>query len=171
MRPTILRQITIGAALLIIVAAIAFFGSLATTPNVEGWYAEARKVPWNPPNEVFAPTWSTLYVMIAIVGFLLWRSGFQGPDEQNEARDTLRIYALQLALNAAWTPLFFATYPLIGRAAWWIALAVIFALIASVVWLIASSAPRSKTAVWLLIPYVLWLLYASSLNAGIIALN
>lgn len=171
MRPTVLRQIAVLLLLLFIVAAIAFFGSLATTPNVDGWYADATKVPWNPPNGVFAPAWTTLYVVIAIVGLLIWRAGYDEKADGNRARRTLTIYGLQLALNAAWTPIFFAGYPLIGEIAWWLALVVILALIATVVWLIASAAKWSKVAAWLLVPYLGWLIYASSLNAGIIALN
>ncbi len=171
MRPSTARQISVAVLLLAAVAAIAFFGSLATIPNVEGWYADAAKVPWNPPDGVFGPAWSVLYLLIALAGFLLWRSGHQGAGRPNAARKTLWVYGLQLGLNAIWSPLFFAGYPIIGEAAWWAALVVIVALIASVVWLVAASAKHSRAAAWLLVPYLAWLLFASSLNIGIIALN
>lgn len=171
MRPKVGRQIVVGVLLLAIVFAIAFFGSMATTPNVDGWYADVEKVPWDPPNSVFGPAWTTLYVMIAVVGFLIWRAGYDENAEHNRARRTLGIFVLQLVLNAAWTPAFFAGYPLMGRPAWWLALAVITALIATVIWLIASAARWTKVGAWLLVPYLLWLLYAATLNAGIIALN
>ncbi len=171
MSPTAVRQITVAALLLAIVAAIAYFGSLATMPNVEGWYADAAKVPWNPPNSVFGPVWTALYVAIAIIGFLIWRSGYTGVGSPNEARGTLRIYTLQLALNAVWTPIFFAGYPRVGEIAWWAALLVILALLASIIWLISATWKHSRIASWLLVPYLIWVAYASTLNAGIIALN
>ena len=88
--------------------------------------ADAEKVPWNPPNALFGPVWSVLYLMIALSGFLLWRWAAKDGRRWDPA---LTVYVVQLALNAAWTPIFFAGYPVIGEAAWWIALIVILALI------------------------------------------
>lgn len=169
-RPTVARQIVVGAGLLILVALIAFLGSLATTPNTDGWYAEATKVPWDPPNAVFGPVWSALYFLIALAGFLIWRAGYRS-DRPNAARRTLWIYSVQLILNGIWTPIFFAGFPVIGAAAWWLALFVILALIVCVVWLAVSAAKRSRIAAWIMVPYLLWLAFASTLNAGIIVLN
>lgn len=168
--PSIGRQILVGAVLLAIVFAIAALGSLATTPNVDGWYADADKVPWNPPGWVFGPAWSVLYLLIAIAGFLLWRAGAVR-DDTSRSRAVLIVFGVQLALNAVWTPIFFAAYPLIGEAAWWIALVVILALIASILWLIVAGRRLSRAAAVLLVPYLLWVIFASTLNAGIIALN
>lgn len=170
-KPTIARQVLIGAMLLLIVIAIAGLGGLANAGNTDGWYEGVEKVPWDPPNWLFAPAWSTLYLMIAIAGFLIWRSGYSGRGRSNAAKKTLTIFTIQLVLNCAWSPTFFAGYPLVGESAWWIAMAIILALIAVVVWLIVDAAKRSKTAAWLLVPYVLWMAYASTLNAGVIVLN
>lgn len=169
--PTVLRQVAVAVGLLIAVAAVAFFGSLATAPNVDGWYADAAKVPWNPPGAVFGPVWSVLYLMIALAGLLIWRAGYRGPGIPNSARAALRLFVLQLVLNAAWTPLFFAGYPVAGAIAWWAALVVIVALMASVVLLMRAAGGHSRIASWLLLPYLLWLLYATTLNVGIIVLN
>ena len=166
--PSLARQIIVACVLLAAVAGIALGGSLASTRNVEGWYADADKVPWNPPDAVFGPVWSVLYVLIALSGFLLWRVMVRGGRRWDPA---LTVYVTQLALNAAWTPVFFAGYPLLGEGAWWIALGIMVALVASVIWYMALCVSRSKTAGWLLAPYLAWLLYAASLNAGIIALN
>lgn len=165
------RQIGVAALLLVVVAAIAALGSLATVPNTDGWYASVAKVPWNPPDAVFGPAWSVLYVMIAAVGFLIWRAGYAGQGKPNRARRVLQIYAVQLVLNGLWTPIFFGGYPLVGEPAWWLALGVIIALIATVVQLTRAAARHSSLAAWLLVPYLLWLLFAASLNAGIIVLN
>ena len=119
---------------------------------------------------MFGPVWSVLYLLIAIAGLLIWRSGYQGANP-NAARGVLGIYAIQLVLNGLWTPIFFAGYPLIGATAWWIALVVILALIGCVVWLAISAAKWSKTASWIMVVYLLWLTFAATLNAGIIFLN
>lgn len=169
--PPLPRQIGVAALLLAIVAAIAFLGSLATMPNTDGWYANATRVPWSPPNAVFGPAWTVLYVMIAVSGFLIWRAGFAQPGSPNRAKQQLRLYAVQLVLNGLWTPIFFAGYPLVGEVAWWAALVVIVALIFAVIRLIVVTMPLSKVAAWMLVPYLLWLVFATSLNAGIIVLN
>lgn len=169
-RPPVSRQIGVGIVLLVTVALIALLGSMATLPNTDGWYATVTKVPWNPPNWVFGPAWSVLYVLIAVAGWLLWRRGWRS-GESNAARPALTAYAVQLVLNALWTPVFFAGYPLIGEVAWWLALAVILSLIIAVIRLIAVARHWSNVAAWLLVPYVLWLVFAASLNVGIIALN
>lgn len=169
--PSVTRQVGIAVLLLAIVVAIAGAGSAVTISNVDGWYAGITKVPWNPPNEVFGPAWSVLYAMIALAGFALWRKGYAGKEQPNEARYELRLYAVQLVLNGLWTPIFFGGYPLVGAIAWWAALVVIVALVVTVVWLITVTMRRSKLAAWLLVPYGLWLLFATSLNVGIIALN
>lgn len=167
---TVPRQMTVALALLVTVALIAAVGSLATIPNTDGWYADAAKVPWNPPNAVFGPVWSVLYVMIAAAGWLLWRSGYRRAGA-NAARLPLTLFFVQLALNAAWTPVFFAGYPAVGPVAWWLALGTILLLFATVVWCLATAHRWSRAATWLLVPYALWIAYATSLNAGIIWLN
>lgn len=177
MRPNVLRtrpspklQILLGVVFLCAVALIAFIGSLATVPNTDGWYATVTKAPWSPPNEVFAPVWSVLYVLIAAAGWLTWRSGYRA-SKPNAARPVLVIYAIQLVLNSLWTPAFFGAYPLIGPVAWWIALAIIVALIVTVVQFIVGARRWSKTASWIMVPYLLWLVFATSLNIGLIAVN
>lgn len=169
-RPTVARQISVGLLLLLVVAGIAYLGSLATIPNTEGWYASVRKAPWSPPNWVFGPAWSVLYVCIAVAGWLIWRSGWTR-DGRNAARPALILYGVQLGLNALWTPVFFAGYPRVGEAAWWGAMVIMVLLIACVLGLIVTGARWSQAAAWLLVPYVLWLLFAATLNAAIISLN
>ena len=78
---------------------IGLLGSAATSDAVDGWYADAEKVPWSPPNWVFAPAWSLLYVLMGVAAWLVWRrGGFRA------ARGALTLYGVQLAFNAAWTP-------------------------------------------------------------------
>lgn len=170
-RPTLRRQFVAATLFLLIVTAVAVVGSLLTTPHTEGWYAEADKVPWTPPNAVFGPAWSLLYLLIAVAGFLLWRAGFTGAGHRNRARSALTLFVIQLVLNALWSPVFFAGYPVAGDIAWWIGLGIIVVLIVTVVLLILAGRKSSSAAAWCLFPYLLWLVFASTLNAGVIALN
>ncbi len=170
-RPSARRKTVVIAALVIAIAVIAGGGVLANRGNVDGWYANAEKVAWNPPNWVFAPAWTTLYVMIVIVGYWIWRQGFRGVGLVNANRTQLRCYLVQLILNGLWSPVFFAGYPLIGKSAWWLGLGVIVALAIVVIRLILLTRSTSRLTSWLLVPYLAWLLYATSLNLGIIVLN
>ncbi|MHA3724017.1 TspO/MBR family protein [Leucobacter sp. HY1910] len=169
--PPITRQIGVAALFLVAVTAVAALGSIATIPHTDGWYASVNKVPWSPPNAVFGPAWTALYALIAIAGFLIWRAGYAAAGQPSRAQHQLRLFAVQLVLNGLWTPLFFASFPLVGAIAWWAALVVIVALIVVVIRLIAITMPISRPAAWMFVPYLLWLIFAASLNAGIIVLN
>lgn len=168
--PSTARKVGVAALLFACVALISVGGSYASLQHVDGWYAEAQKVPWDPPNAVFGPVWTVLYVAIAASGWLIWRSGYRR-GQRNAARGTLWGFAVQLALNAAWTPMFFAGYPAFGEFAWAIALAIIIALAIVVVWLAIAASHWSKPAAWIMVPYLAWLLFATSLCAGIMVLN
>ena len=169
-KPSRARQIGVGIAFVAAVTVVALAGSLATLPNVTGWYAHVDKVSWSPPNWIFGPAWSILYLTIALSGWIIWRSGWR-QETRNDARSTLTLFWTQLAVNAVWTPVFFAGYPLVGEPAWWAALAIILILIALVTSLVVAARKHSKPASYLLLPYLFWLVFACSLNAGIIALN
>jgi tryptophan-rich sensory protein len=124
------------------------------------WYESLAKPWWRPPNWLFGPTWTALYVMIAISGWLVWRdAGFAG------AALPLAVYALQLALNAAWSWLFF------GLRRMDLALADVAALWLSIALLIALFAPISSMAAWLLVPYLAWVSFAALLNLTMFRLN
>ncbi|WP_238439517.1 TspO/MBR family protein [Microbacterium sp. JZ31] len=152
-------------------AAVAAAGSLANAGNVEGWYADAEKAPWNPPGGVFGPVWSVLYAGIAAACFLVWRRGFRGSGQPNAARTWLGVWIVQIALNAMWTPAFFAGFPVLGEAAWWLALAIILLLLVAVIWLAVAAWRWSRIATVVMIAYALWLAFATTLNIAIIALN
>ncbi|HEY6104246.1 MAG TPA: TspO/MBR family protein, partial [bacterium] len=77
-------------------------GSWFTTPALDGWYADLRKPTWNPPNWIFAPVWSALYLMMAIAAWLVWRKGGFGA-----SGGAMTLFAAQLILNVAWSALFF----------------------------------------------------------------
>jgi tryptophan-rich sensory protein len=153
------------AAFLAIAYAVAAFGALTTIGAVDGWYARAPHVVWTPPNAAFGPVWAVLYTLIAVAGWLVWRA--QGP----RRAVALPLFVVQLVLNSLWTPIFFSGFQLIGAGALWLALVVILALDLVVAATIAAFWPVSRLAAILLLPYLLWILYASTLNWGDAVLN
>lgn len=154
------RQWLVLAGLLAASFLVAFVGGLASTSGVDGWYAAADKPPWTPPNWLFGPVWTVLYTAMAVAAWLVWRRwGWQG------ARTALLLYAAQLALNAIWTPLFFGAEQL------WLGLAVIVALDVVLALTVVAFFRKHRVAGALLVPYLAWVLYASTLNAGVAALN
>jgi tryptophan-rich sensory protein len=96
---------------------------------------------------------------MAVAAWLVWRR------RTDRTRPAMVAYAVQLLLNLAWTPMFFGLYPALGTAALWLALVIIVALIAAVVVTVLYFGPISRTAGLLLLPYVAWLVYATTLNA------
>lgn len=153
-------------AFLAISAAVAAFGSISTVANVDGWYAAAEQPAWTPPNAVFGPVWTTLYALMSIAAWLVWRRR-----DRPGARGALHLYVAQLVLNAVWTPVFFGLQSLIGAPALWIALVIILALDVLVILTLVRFAPLSRLAAAMLVPYAAWVLYATTLNAGVAVLN
>ncbi|WP_354349686.1 TspO/MBR family protein [Pseudarthrobacter sp. PvP090] len=139
-------------------ALVAGLGGLATANNVDGWYATADKAPWSPPNWVFGPVWTALYTAMAVAAWLVWRSRAEG------TRPALTAYAVQLVLNLLWTPVFFGLYPSLGTPALWIAFVIIVALAVAVSVTVLYFGPISRAAGLLLLPYLAWIVFASSLN-------
>jgi translocator protein len=120
------------------------------------WYKQLDKPRWRPPDWLFAPVWALLYLLIAASGWLVWReAGFSG------AALPLSVYALQLLLNAAWTPIFFGLH----RPG--LALMETSILWGSIVATIVMFRPVSAAAALLLVPYLAWVSFASALNFAI----
>jgi tryptophan-rich sensory protein len=139
-------------------AFVAWLGAFSTVSNVNGWYVDADKAPWSPPNWLFGPVWTALYTAMAVAAWLVWRRRSPG------SRPALVVYAVQLGLNLLWTPTFFGLYPSIGTAALWLAFAIILALIVAVTVTVMRFGPISRWAGLLLLPYITWIVFASSLN-------
>lgn len=139
-------------------ALVAGLGSAVTIGNVNGWYVNADKAPWSPPNAVFGPVWTVLYVAMAVAAWLVWR------ERTPQAKGALWAYSVQLGLNMLWTPVFFGLYPVLGSLALWLALAIIVALVVALTITVLLSGPVSRWAGLLLLPYVSWVVFAASLN-------
>lgn len=148
-----------------IAAAVAAVGSLISAPTIDGWYADTTKPMWNPPNAVFGPVWTVLYALMSVAAWLVWRS----PDSDARTR-ALRIYVLQLALNAVWSPAFFGLGALVGAPGLWVALGVIVVLDFIILATIIRFGDVSRAAAGMLVPYWLWALFATTLNAAIAVL-
>jgi len=166
LRPGTGRSILALVLFIAISFGVAAVGSLATFQNVDGWYADADKAFWTPPNLVFGPVWTVLYTLMSVAAWLVWRR-----PPSPERRRALGAYIAQLALNAVWTPVFFGLYPSIGSPALWIALVIIVALDVMVLVTMLRFWPVRRLAAVLLIPYWAWVLYATTLNAALAVLN
>jgi tryptophan-rich sensory protein len=148
-----------ASSLLMLVAfIIANTGAAATGAlfRTGEWYRQLDKPSWRPPDWLFAPVWTALYAMIALSGWLVWRqAGLAG------AALPLTVYALQLILNALWTPIFF------GLRRPDLALIEIVMVWGSILATIVLFHSVSPTAAWLLVPYLAWVSFASALNFSI----
>lgn len=154
------------AVALLPVVATAAIGSLSTQSQIPGWYAGLAKPSFNPPAFVFPIAWTSLYAMIALS---LWRLLGVRPLAPASGRRGWRLaltaFAIQMGLNAAWTPVFFVAHAL-GPA-----LVVAVLLLMAVLWTIRLVAPFDRIAAWLLVPYAAWLSFAVILNTALLRLN
>lgn len=142
-----------------LVAAVASLGA-AFPPDA--WYAALRKPTFNPPAWIFAPVWTTLYLMMAVAAWMVMR---EPAVSARVRRIALVLMAMQLALNALWTPLFF------GLHAPGLAFLDICALWAAVLATIFAFAAVRPLASWLLAPYIVWVSFALVLNGSIWLMN
>jgi benzodiazapine receptor len=139
----------------------AFIGSLFTRSAVPDWYATLNKPSFTPPNWLFGPVWTILYILMAISAFIVWQKGLANP----AVRVALTIYLIQLILNALWSVIFFGLkFPLF-------AFFEILLLWSAIAFTIFTFARASITAAFLLIPYILWVSFAAVLNFSIWFLN
>jgi benzodiazapine receptor len=136
-------------------------GTPFTVPATANWYAQLNKPCFTPPNWVFGPVWTSLYFLMGVVWYWLWRQGWQ----KKRVRTAGRFFLAQLGLNLIWSPVFFGLRaPLLG-------LVVIVPLWILIALTISKLYPLSKWVAGLLVPYWLWVSLATILNAAIVILN
>jgi tryptophan-rich sensory protein len=149
------------AASVIICIIPGFIGSMINMKAIPTWYAFIEKPSYAPPNWIFAPVWTALYIVMGVALFLVWRSGAGRPG----FRGAVGAFVVQLVLNGIWTPVFFGLRsPLAGLfviAFMWIAILIT----------ILRFFPISRTAALLLVPYLAWVSFATLLNVSLYVLN
>ena len=154
-----------SAALLVaslaLVAVVAAVGGVATSRGVGDWYDGLDRAPWNPPSWLFGPAWTVLYALMAVAAWLVAREGLGDSGVQV----ALTLYLVQLALNLGWSIVFF------GLRRPGLALVVIGALLVAIAATAIAFHPVSPAAAWLLVPYLVWVAFAASLNAWIAFAN
>lgn len=141
---------------------VAAIGSYVTIPSISMWYVAINKPWFTPPDWVFAPVWTILYIMMAVSLYIIWNSKTKLKIVKEKA---LKMFAVQLFLNALWSVMFFGIYNP------GLAYCVIIFLWLSVFLLIRYSKKISNIATNLLYPYILWITFAASLNLAIYVLN
>lgn len=139
---------------------IGALGAAVTASSVTTWYADLNKPPFTPPNEVFGPVWTVLYVMMATAAWRVWRVA-----DRETAQGPLTMFALQLALNLGWSVAFF------GLERTGSAVAVIVVLELAVIATAFAFRPIDRLAALLMVPYALWVGFATVLNIAIWRLN
>ncbi len=156
MKPVLKLIISIAIPLAVGAIAGAF-----TASSVDGWFTTINKPSFNPPNWIFAPVWTTLYIMMGIAFFLVWKSN----ESVEEKRPAIVFYFAQLLLNFLWSFIFFYAQ----EPGW--AVVDIIALWLMILVTIIYFARISKVAAWLLVPYICWVSFATVLNFAIWKLN
>ncbi len=136
-------------------------GSIFTFSAIPNWYAYLIKPSINPPSWLFGPVWTTLYALMGIAAFLVWSKGWNRKD----VKKALSVFTLQLVLNAMWSVIFFGL-----QSPAWAFLNIVLMWLA-IIWTMVLFYKISKPAMWLLVPYILWVSFASYLNYCLWMLN
>ena len=133
-------------------------GGLATINFKEPWYSLLNKPVFNPPDWIFAPVWTTLYLMMTVAVWIFWHT-------KNKNINTIYIYFIHLIFNTTWSVVFFVFHNMV------LALIVLIILIALIINLILSFKRVNMFSVYLMIPYLLWCCFALILNTSLVILN
>ena len=142
----------------IITYSASFIGGMATISFKEPWYSELVKSNYNPPDWVFAPVWTTLYLMMTLAIWFYWHS-------KNREMNTIYIYFIHIVFNTTWSIVFFGLHQI------FLALIVLVILIIFIIILIIKFKRVNYVSVYLMIPYLLWSCYALFLNFNLYILN
>tara|TARA_B100001996_G_scaffold293416_1_gene233598 strand:+ start:109 stop:576 length:468 start_codon:yes stop_codon:yes gene_type:complete len=143
---------------IIVTFAASAIGSFSTKISKEPWYSSINKPSFNPPDWVFAPVWTTLYIFMAIAIWLIWTS-------PRKTKKIFYIYFIHLLFNATWSIVFFGFHQI------FLALINIVLIIFFIIWLIKLYLPLNKVSFYLMIPYLVWCSYAFILNLNLYLLN
>ena len=142
----------------IITYSASFIGGMATISFKEPWYSQLVKSNYNPPDWIFAPVWTTLYLMMTLAIWFYWHS-------KNREMNTIYIYFIHIVFNTTWSVVFFGFHQI------FFALVVLIILILLIITLIIRFKRVNFVSYYLMIPYLLWCCYALFLNLNILLLN
>jgi len=145
---------------IIIPLAVGFISSFFTRDSIPTWYNTLVKPALSPPNWIFFPVWTLLYVMMGVSLYLVWRKGFN-----NKTKTAIYIFSAQLLLNFLWTFLFFGLKSMLPA---FVEIVVLWVMILIT---IVRFYRISKEAAYLLIPYIIWVSFASYLNLATFLVN
>lgn len=140
---------------------IGSLGGLFTFPEIQHWYAGLTKPSWNPPNWIFGPVWTTLYLLMGIAVYRVWRAGANS----SLVKSALALFIVQFVLNFFWSIIFFRYHQLLG------AFVELLAMWGAIFATIIAFSKVDKLAAWLLVPYISWVSFAGILNYTIWRLN
>lgn len=145
-------------SLILFILAVVLIGMLIGYATLPGeWYASLNKPSFTPPNRVFAPVWTALYILIAIAGWRCWL--------RDRSSAAMKLWFVQMALNFLWSPVFFgAQQPAL-------ALVVVIAALAAVIGFIIAAWNKDRLAAILFLPYAAWTAFATALTAGVVVMN
>ena len=129
-------------------------GSVFTFPSIPTWYAALTKPAFSPPNWLFGPVWTTLYILMGLAMYLVWQK-----------KGTLKLFLIHLVFNAGWSVVFFGLHSILGG------MVVIIILWGLIVYLTGMFYRIDRAAAYLLIPYLAWVSFASILNFSLLTLN
>jgi len=155
------KKLTYIAIAVSVCLLIGFLSGFATQSSVNDWFVTLNKPSFNPPNWVFAPVWTLLYILMGVAAGLVWSKGFH----HLWVKTALYHFGFQLLINASWS----IVSPPPKQPFW--GLVVIISLLILLVLTIRWFRIVSKTAAWLLVPYFLWVCFATALNYKIWELN
>lgn len=140
---------------------IGILGSVFTIQSIPTWYATLIRPSFSPPNWIFGPVWTILYLLMGIAAFLIWQKGL----DRKDVKFALRIYSIQLILNFFWSLMFFRWHSIGGAL---IEILLLWIMIAANIFVFYKI---SKKAAYLLVPYILWVSFAALLNYSFWSLN
>ncbi len=157
----------LGALLAYLAAAFgaAALGGAFTARAVRGWYRSIERPRWNPPDRVFGPVWTLLYLQMAVAAWLVRREARNRPERAESGERALRLWSAQLVLNVLWSAVFFGLRSIGGGV---LVIAPLWALIAATT---VAAGRVSRLGGLLLLPYLVWTTFASALNLRIWQLN
>ena len=138
-----------------------FIGSIATISSIPTWYFTLAKPAWAPPNWIFGPIWTALFILMGIALFLVWREGIG----RRDVKIAVSIFGVQLVLNVLWSVIFFGLHSILGG------LIEIVFLWTSIIITIITFYRVSKAGGMLLLPYIIWVTIASYLTYTVYLLN